>query len=123
MVASYDHHIESTPEITVVQVDRSDQAVDLYISNHIHPGDLLVTQDFGLAAIGLAKGAITISVRGQLLTDEMIDFLLASRHMSAKRRRSGQRVKGPRALSQRDRESFRQMLSKVLHSLQEKQQM
>ena len=54
MVASYDHRIEAASGVTVVQVDRSDQSVDLFIANLVAGGDIVVTQDFGLAAICLA---------------------------------------------------------------------
>jgi uncharacterized protein YaiI (UPF0178 family) len=119
MVASYDHRIQAAPGVTIVQVDRSDQSVDLYISNHISRGDILVTQDFGLATIGLAKRAIVLSNRGQIYTDETIGFLLERRHELAKRRRSGGRTKGPRPLTNEDRHRFLQTLTKVLKNLQE----
>lgn len=119
MVASFDHYIEPKPGVEVVQVDRSDQSVDLYISNFIRRGDILVTQDFGLATIGLAKQAIAMSVRGQLYTDQTIDFLLETRHHLAKKRRSGQHSKGPRAFTQEDRNRFLRIMSKVLDGMQE----
>lgn len=119
MVASHDHRLEPAPFVQVVQVDRSDQSVDLYIANHIAPRDILVTQDFGLAVIGLAKRAVVLSNRGQQYTDETIDFLLETRHAHAKKRRAGGRVKGPRAFTNDDREHFLQSLTKVLSVLQE----
>lgn len=119
MVASYDHRIEPEPGVTVIQVDRSDQSVDLYISNRISRGDVLVTQDFGLAAVGLAKGAVVLSVRGQILTDEMIGFLLENRHTRMRQRRNGKYGKGPRPFTNEDRRSFLQCLTKVLRRMQE----
>ncbi|WP_164821397.1 YaiI/YqxD family protein [Paenibacillus koleovorans] len=119
MVASYDHRLEALDRVSIVQVDRSDQSVDLYIANHLRAGDILVTQDFGLATIGLAKRSIVLSNRGQRYTDQTIGFLLESRHESAKRRRNGKHSKGPKPFTDDDRRSFLQSLTKVLHDLQE----
>ena len=93
MVASYAHRIAPTEGVQIIQVDASDQAADLYIANHMMRGDIIITQDFGVAALALAKGAIALSFRGQQYTEDNIDYLLASRH-----ERSGRdaAVRGPR---------------------------
>ena len=120
IVASYDHRMPpSDGRVTVVQVDRSDQSVDLYIANRIGRGDVLVTQDFGLATIGLSKGAIALSNRGQEYRDETIGFLLERRHELAKQRRGGKYSKGPRPFTEEDKTFFLQSLTKVLIRLQE----
>jgi uncharacterized protein YaiI (UPF0178 family) len=119
MVASFDHRLNESDGVTVVQVDRSDQSVDLYIANHIKPGDILVTQDFGLAAIGLGKRAVALSNRGQTYTDSTIDFLLEKRHESARQRRNGKHSKGPKPFTEEDRTNFLQTLTKVLAHLQD----
>ncbi|TXK84121.1 YaiI/YqxD family protein [Paenibacillus sp. N3.4] len=119
LVASFDHRMKQNPGVKVVQVDRSDQSVDLYIANQIKPGDILVTQDFGLAALGLAKGSICLTNRGQEYTDSSIDFLLERRHVSAKMRRSGKHTKGPKPFTEVDRQNFLQGLTKLLKYLQE----
>lgn len=122
MVASYDHRIESSPGITAIQVDRSDQSADLYISNYIRPGDILVTQDYGLASVALAKKAIVISGRGHRYYDKTIDFLLENRHDHARLRRSGHRTKGPKPFTTEDRNQFMQLLSNILRNLKENTQ-
>ncbi|MGO4376215.1 DUF188 domain-containing protein, partial [Paenibacillus sp. MCAF20] len=99
MVASYDHRLEAQPGIEVVQVDRSDQSVDLYIVNHITTGDIVITQDFGLACIAIGRGAIVLSPRGEQYTNDNIDYLMERRHELAKRRRSGGKTKGPKAMN------------------------
>lgn len=119
MVASYDHRLSPHEGVTIVQVDRSDQSVDLYIANKLAAGDILVTQDFGLATIGLAKKAVVLSNRGQQYTDSTIDFLLETRHEHAKKRRTGKYGKGPRPFTDEDRIRFLQTLTKVLEARQE----
>lgn len=79
--------------MNIVQVDRSNQSVDLYIVNHIVRGDIVVTQDFGLACIAIGKGAIVLSPRGEQYSDENIDYLMERRHELAKRRRTGVKLK------------------------------
>ena len=119
MVASFDHRLHPETGVQIIQVDRSDQSVDLYISNHIFKGDIVVTQDFGLATIVLSRGAIALSPRGQQYDDSNIDYLMERRHEQAKRRRGGGKTKGPKAMSHDDRVCFQQKLTKVLQSWQE----
>lgn len=119
MVASYDHHITRIGQERIVQVDRSAESADMYIANHIQPGDVVVTQDFGLSALALGKRAIVITFRGQTLTDLSINFLLDSRYVNGKNRRSGKYGKGPKAFTAEDREAFQHCLTKVLSALQE----
>lgn len=120
MVSSYDHRLEPQEGVQVVQVDSSDQSVDLYIVNHIVKGDIVITQDFGLACVAIGKGAIVLSPRGEEYTNENIDYLMERRHENAKRRRSGGKTKGPKAMNEADRERFQQKLTKVLSNMQEK---
>lgn len=119
LVASFDHVLSLGPGVEVRQVERGRDAVDLYISNLVRPGDIVVTQDFGLAALALAKRATVLSHRGRPYRNENIDFLLASRHDQAKARRAGGRTKGPRAMTREDRIRFQQMLTKVLRDMQD----
>jgi uncharacterized protein YaiI (UPF0178 family) len=119
MVASYDHRLEAEAGVEIKQVDRSDQSVDLYISNQAKRGDIVVTQDFGLATVALAKGAVVLSNRGQRYDDGIIDFLMERRHEQAKIRRQGGRTKGPKAMTGEDRLRFQQKLTKVLQDWQE----
>jgi uncharacterized protein YaiI (UPF0178 family) len=119
LVASFDHKMKENPGVKVVQVDRSDQSVDLYIANQIRSGDILVTQDFGLAALGLAKGSICLTNRGQEYTDSSIDYLLERRHASAKMRRNGKHTKGPKPFTETDRKNFLHGLTNLLKNLQE----
>lgn len=119
MVASFDHRLNPIEGVEIVQVDSFSQSVDLYIANHINAGDVLITQDFGLAALALGKKAVVLSNRGQLYSNDMIDFLLERSHDQAKQRRGGKYAKGPKAFSKEDRYNFLQSLTKVLSRLQE----
>lgn len=120
MVASHDHRLSPQEGVEVVQVDRSNQSVDLYIVNHIARGDIVITQDFGLACVAIGKGAVVLSPRGEQYTDDNIDYLMERRHELAKRRRTGGKTRGPKAMNQTDRDRFQQKLTKVLLGEQEK---
>lgn len=114
MVASFDHRLPDVPDVEMIQVDRSDQSADMYIANYVKRGDIVITQDFGLACIVMAKHAITISFRGEQYTEDNIDYLLERRAESAKRRRQGIRSKGPKPFTDEDRKRFQQKLTNIL---------
>lgn len=119
MVASYDHVLQPEPGVTVVQVDRSGQSADMYIAAHVEKGDIVVTQDYGLAALIIARDCHGISPRGDIYHPGNIDYLLERRHHHAKARRAGHRAKGPKPFTIEDRERFADALSKLLLRLQE----
>ena len=79
----------------VVTVDKGIDSVDFALIGLLHRGDLVVTQDYGLAAMALGKGARVVNQNGLIYTNENIDRLLMERHVSAKARRRGNRTKGP----------------------------
>lgn len=115
MVASVAHLIAyQDPEITVISVDNVPQAADIAVLNNLTPGDIVVTGDYGLAAVVLSKKATPLSPRGFVYTADNIDRLLLQRHIDAKIRRAGGRVKGPPAMSQGDKEHFKKALRKLL---------
>ena len=113
LVANYCHDIEGGGAAEVVRVDKEPDAVDLAIANRAAPGDIVVTQDYGLAAMVLGKGCRALSPRGRIYTDGNIEGLLAERHLAQKARRAGGRTKGPPRLSHADRECFRRALQSL----------
>lgn len=119
MVSSYDHVLQAAEGVIVIQVDRSEQSADLYIANHAAKGDIVVTQDYGLAALVIAKSCHSLSPRGDLYHPGNIDYLLERRHHHAKARRGGRYPKGPKPFTNEDREHFAEVLSKLLEHLQE----
>ena len=97
-----------------VYVDSDKEAADLYIMNHVHKGDITVTQDIGLASTLLAKGVMVLSPRGSSYEEKSIQTALDLRYLSAKERRKGNFGKGPKAFSAKDRENFMKELTRVL---------
>lgn len=110
-VASFNHDISSDHHVTV---DSGPQQTDLAVINMAEKGDIVVTQDWGLAALVLGKGARAVSPRGKIFTPEGMDFLLEERELKAKLRRGGYRTKGPPKHSRQDDERFSAALRKLL---------
>ena len=77
-------------------------------------GDIIITQDYGLASLGLAKGCTVLHHSGYSYTNENIDQLLQTRYLSAMARKSGKRTKGPKPFTAEDREKFRGLFKRTI---------
>ncbi len=88
-------HVINDGYSEVVTVDKSRDSVDIALINRTAKGDVVVTQDYGVAAMAIPKGARAISQNGLVYTDANIDRLLFERHLGQKVRRSGGRTTGP----------------------------
>jgi uncharacterized protein YaiI (UPF0178 family) len=94
--------------------EKGADSVDYAIANRTLPGDVVVTQDYGLAAMCLAKGARVTHQNGWEYTPYNIDALLLERHESRKFRASGGRTKGPRKRTDAQNRAFAQLLQTIL---------
>lgn len=118
LVTSFSHfsNAEQPSEVETIYVDSGADAADYRIVKLAEKGDIIVTQDYGLASLGLAKGIIVLHHKGFSYTNENIDQLLQTRYLSAMARKSGQRTKGPKPFTAEDREQFRDLFSQVISS-------
>lgn len=82
--------------VQTVMVSKGADAVDFALVNQIQKGDIAITQDYGLAAMVLAKGGYVMNQNGLQYTAHNIDQLLYSRHINQKIRQIGGRTKGPK---------------------------
>jgi uncharacterized protein YaiI (UPF0178 family) len=115
-VASVAHWSPEVEAHEVIWVDNRGQESDMVIANLVTPCDVVVTADFGLAALVLARRAAALSPRGFIYSEDGIERLLFERHLSAKVRRGGGKTKGPRGHSPADNQRFRKNLRKLLKS-------
>jgi len=99
------HRIERDNVITII-VDKGPDSVDFKLLTTLNKGDIVITQDYGLAAMCLAKNAYVIDQNGREMTSDNIDQLLAFRYESAKIRRAGGRTKGPKKRTEENNISF-----------------
>ena len=110
-VASFNHLIESDHHVAVGD---DSQETDIKVMNLTEAGDVVVTQDWGLAAIVLGKGARCLSPSGREFRSDRMEFLLEEREVKAKLRRSGKRTKGPKKRTSEDDYRFEISLERIL---------
>ena len=89
-------------------------SVDFALANRVESGDLVVTQDYGLASMCLAKGARVLHQDGWEYTAYNIDALLFSRHEARKFRASGGRTKGPSKRKPEQDTAFKAAINNLL---------
>lgn len=80
-------HIINDDYATIVTVDISRDSADYYIVNKVKKGDIVISQDYGFAAMAMSKEAICITQNGLVISNENIDGMLNSRHINQKMRR------------------------------------
>jgi len=110
-VASFNHEIASDHPIVVGD---GFQEADMKIVNLTESGDVVVTGDWGLAAMVMGKGAKCLSPMGREFQLERIGFMLEEREVKAKFRREGGRTKGPKKRTLDDDRKFELCLEKIL---------
>jgi uncharacterized protein YaiI (UPF0178 family) len=98
----------------VVTVDKGADSADFALIKRIATGDIVVTQDYGVAAMVLAKKALALNQNGLIYTEYNIAPLLEQRHMSAKIRRGGGRLSGnPKRTKQNDIDFEKALISLI----------
>ncbi len=97
-----------------IMVSKGMDAVDFVLINRVKPGDIVITQDYGLAAMVLAKKGLVMDQNGREYTNENIDELLHSRHIAKKIRQAGGRMKGPKKRQKEDNDRFEQRFNTLL---------
>ena len=113
------NHVLSSDYSEVIVVGAGADAVDFKLISLLKRGDICVSQDYGVAAMALGKGAYAIHQSGKWYTDENIDQMLMERHLAKKARRGSSKnhLKGPHKRTaeddQRFEESFERLLCKV----------
>ena len=100
--------------VETVTVTKGADSADFRIVNMLHAGDIVVTQDYGLAAMALARNARVVSQNGMIYHDGNIDSLLLARHTARKIRNSGGRLKGPAKRTKDQVEAFLVALERLI---------
>ena len=103
-------------EIMKMQIFVDADAVDYKLISICHKGDVVVSQDYGVAAMALGKGAYAIHQSGKWYTNENIDQMLMERHLNKKARRSSHKnhIRGPRKRTEEDDVRFAQSFEKLI---------
>jgi len=116
-----EHHLLFSDYSRVQVVASGADAVDFALVNLCRAGDVVVTQDYGVAAMALGKGAWAIHQSGRLYTHENIDQLLMERHLARKARtdRGKHHRKGPARRTREDDLRFEQAFDQLLSRCKE----
>lgn len=110
------NHVLTSDYSEVIVVGAGADAVDYKLISICHRGDIVVTQDYGVAAMALGKGAYAIHQSGKWYTNENINQMLMERHLNKKARRASSRnhIKGPRKRTEEDDQRFAESFEKLL---------
>ncbi|MCK8058609.1 MULTISPECIES: DUF188 domain-containing protein [unclassified Fusibacter] len=112
------HAVQITSDYAaVITVDTTRDAADFYIANHMKQGDVVVTGDYGLAAMALAKSGKVITNNGRYITNETIDFVLETRHENKMNRMQGKRGTKIKKRTAGDNERFTEALIELVSKM------
>lgn len=109
------NHVLCSDYSKVKTIGAGADAVDFALINMCHKGDIVVSQDYGVAAMALGKGAYAIHQSGKWYTNDNIDQMLMERHMSKKARKSRKNhMKGQKKRTREDDQRFEESLEQFL---------
>lgn len=110
------NHVLSSAYSEVMLVGAGADAVDYKLISICHKGDIVVSQDYGVAAMALGKGAYAIHQSGKWYTNDNIDRMLMERHLNKKARRNSNKahLKGPKKRTKKDDERFSESFEKLI---------
>jgi len=108
-------HLFDLPDAEVITVTKGADSADFRLVNLLRPGDIVITQDYGLAAMSLARRAHVLNQNGIRYTDSNIDSMLLARHTSRKLRAAGVRMKGPSKRTREQDEAFLSALEQLIN--------
>ena len=112
-------HILSDDYAKIIIVDKGADSVDLALIGYVNKGDIVISQDYGVAAMALAKKSYALNQNGLIFTDDNIDLLLFQRHDSKKIIRSGKRLKSIKKRTIENdikfEDTFKKLIQKILN--------
>lgn len=111
------NHVLSSDYSEIKIIGAGEDAVDIALANLCKAGDMAVTQDYGVAAMVLAKGGYAIHQSGRVFTNENIDGLLMERHMAKKARMASSKnhLKGPKKRTSEDDKRYEESLERLIN--------
>lgn len=109
-------HVLKSDYAEVIQVAKGPDVADFRLVNQVEPGDIVVSSDYGLASMALAKNGKVITFNGKILNELNIDALMMQRHMVKKNVRKGKKVRGPKKRTSENDLSFERNFTKLINS-------
>ena len=112
----FNHYINSSySEVRIV--DSGFQSVDMHVVNNTCKNDIVISQDYGVAAMCLPKKAYVINPKGYIYSEENIDRLLEERHLSQKIRRGGGITPNPKKRNKDDEKRLENNLERIIREV------
>lgn len=110
------NHILISDYSEIKVIGAGNDAVDFALINICTSKDIVVTQDYGVAAMALGKGAKAIHQSGKWYTNDNIDQMLMERHLSKRVRnaKSKNHMRGPSKRTEEDNERFKISFEKLI---------
>lgn len=118
IVKSFSHfsHEELPEFVDTIYVDKGAEMADMKIMQLTEKNDIIITQDYGLAALCMGKGCRVLHHKGFEYTTDNIDRLLTMRHAGQMARKAGHKTKGPKAFTSEDKQKFKLALANILNN-------
>lgn len=113
-IATVNHFSSNKTGESWTFLDDGSQSVDLYIINHVQPGDIVITQDLSLAVLLTAKRVYVLTPRGKLVEEDDANVIMDQKYIRQKTMKRKKKWKGPSAFTKNDREHFRLSFEKLL---------
>lgn len=113
LVKNHSHHLESD-YAEIITVDKSRDWADFKIANLTNKSDIVVSQDYGLAAMIISKGGICINQNGVIITDSNIDLFLERRHQNQEIRKKHKKYTKFKKRTQANDIEFKEQLIKLI---------
>jgi len=107
-------HVLEDNYYKIITCEVGHDSVDMAIVNFVSQGDLVITQDYGLAGLLLTKGVQVLHTSGKVINEDNINILLSTRYLHAQLRKSGQRIKGPAKRTKEDTQYLLNQLENIL---------
>ncbi|WP_425446092.1 YaiI/YqxD family protein [Dethiothermospora halolimnae] len=116
-IVSINHILSANDGIEIKYCDNYSQSVDIEIVNTVSKGDIVVTNDYGLASLVISKNCYCISPKGNIFNKDNIDNYLLRRHISMIERKKGTKTKGPKKRNKQDDIRFKEGLIKLIEKI------
>ena len=110
------NHVLRSDYSKVEVIDAGADSVDFALVNRCKSGDIVITQDYGVAAMALSKGSFAIHQSGKVYNEHNIDGLLAQRFIAKEARRASAKnhLKGPKKRTAEDDRNFEQSFENLI---------
>lgn len=108
-------HLFNFENAKIITVSKGSDSADFALVNTVNKYDIIITQDYGLAAMVLSKKGIVLTQNALVISDKNIDILLQTRHISKKARMSGKHLKGPAKRTAQQNKDFEKTLRRIIN--------